>query len=93
MTGLQASATITWLLAAAFLKGVAGQRRTVFEVIANNSEFSLFAKTLSAASLDEDSILTDFSQILTVFVPNDSAVLADPTLGNYTENPGWAIHL
>lgn len=85
----------TWLLALAFfVKGITSQGQFVLDVIGNNPDFSLFADLVATAlESDEDSSLTDSSQILTVFVPNNTAVLDDPTLSNYSDTLGWNVHL
>ena len=68
-------------------------QQTVYQVIASKPELSLFANAIALASLDQDSILTDSTKVLTVFVPNNDAVLKDPIFSNYTAQPGWDVHL
>ncbi|CAB9506725.1 Hemolysin-type calcium-binding repeat (2 copies) [Seminavis robusta] len=79
---------------AALVDRASGQQ-TVLDVIAADSEFSLYLEALTTVGIgiDDDSYLADSTQILTVFAPTNAAMLQDPLVARYTQDDLWIRHL
>jgi len=95
MKGFVTTSASFWLCALSVSSSTGTAAQSVYEAIALNPELSLFANALAAASYDdpESSILMNETQNLTVFVPSNAAVENYAILKNYSDHPGWDIHL
>lgn len=81
-----------WLIAISTINQAAGQE-TVYEKLVEDPNFSLFRDVLRFAGFNAGSVLADISQSLTLFVPTNDAILQDPAVAVYLDQPGWGVHL
>lgn len=65
---------------------------TVWDILVNNSDSSLFSQALESVNVDK--LLDDYYGTFTVFAPNDNAFESEERLGIYSNNLfAWREHL